>query len=309
MHIDEVLIDSFPASDPPPWTLGTIWRDTGARSGILRGSGAAERASSAMITCARRDQVRAVTPRTAGCDECLQAGERWVRLRLCLTCGHVGCCDSSPGRHATGHFEATGHALMRSAEPGGAWAWCYVDRQGFGKVEVAPGEAPALASSDGPEATRPFVDALYPELLTRGIQYFFPEGRLEVIGPAAKAEPQRAGGQARTGELEFDWLGLRYRLSAEAHLFSIDEARLLDGIQRVLSARYHLLFDAALAAQRLHLFRRLPEDRYVSAFLDPTPYAQIAAPSPMPDRVSDAIEVLRVSALTTHESRRIETGS
>ncbi len=155
----------------------------------------------------------------------------------------------------------------------------------------------------------PFVDALYPELLTRGIQYFFPEGRLEVIGPAAKAEPQRAGGQARTGELEFDWLGLRYRLSAEAHLFSIDEARLLDGIQRVLSARYHLLFDAALAAQRLHLFRRLPEDRYVSAFLDPTPYAQIAAPSPMPDRVSDAIEVLRVSALTTHESRRIETGS
>lgn len=63
----------------------------------------------------------------AGCAECLRDGTRWVRLRMCLTCGHVGCCDSSPGRHATAHFRETGHPVMRSAEPGESWRWCYVD--------------------------------------------------------------------------------------------------------------------------------------------------------------------------------------
>lgn len=62
-----------------------------------------------------------------GCAECLRDGTRWVHLRLCLSCGHVGCCDSSPGRHATAHFEATSHPVMRSFEPGEAWRWCYVD--------------------------------------------------------------------------------------------------------------------------------------------------------------------------------------
>lgn len=70
-------------------------------------------------------QVRvALTPE--GCAECLRDGTRWVHLRLCLSCGHVGCCDSSPGRHATAHFEAAGHPVMRSFEPGEAWRWCYV---------------------------------------------------------------------------------------------------------------------------------------------------------------------------------------
>ena len=81
-----------------------------------------------MITCAHRDRVCSVSPRSNECEECSQAGDRWVRLRTCLTCGHVGCCDSSRGRHANAHFEATGHPLMRSAEPGEAWAWCYVDQ-------------------------------------------------------------------------------------------------------------------------------------------------------------------------------------
>lgn len=68
------------------------------------------------------------TPLTPqGCAECLAAGTAWVNLRLCLACGHVGCCDSSPGRHATGHFEETGHPVMRSFEPGEAWRWCFVD--------------------------------------------------------------------------------------------------------------------------------------------------------------------------------------
>ncbi len=65
------------------------------------------------------------TPR--GCEECLRDGSDWVHLRLCMTCGHVGCCDSSEGRHATKHFEETAHAVMRSFEPGEAWRWCFVD--------------------------------------------------------------------------------------------------------------------------------------------------------------------------------------
>lgn len=60
------------------------------------------------------------------CEECTQLGEHhWAHLRMCLTCGHIGCCDSSPRRHATAHFEETGHPVMRSAEPGEVWRWCY----------------------------------------------------------------------------------------------------------------------------------------------------------------------------------------
>ena len=65
--------------------------------------------------------------RTQGCEECLKLGTPWVHLRLCLTCGHVGCCDSSPGRHATKHFHHTRHPVMASFEPGEQWAWCYID--------------------------------------------------------------------------------------------------------------------------------------------------------------------------------------
>jgi Na+/H+ antiporter len=74
------------------------------------------------------DAPRVVTARTPeGCEECLRDGTRWVHLRLCLACGHVGCCDSSVHRHASAHFQETGHPVMRSIEPGEAWRWCYVD--------------------------------------------------------------------------------------------------------------------------------------------------------------------------------------
>lgn len=73
------------------------------------------------------DTVTARTP--AGCEECLANGGRWVHLRLCLSCGHVGCCDSSPGTHATAHFRETGHPVMRSFQPGEDWRWCYVDER------------------------------------------------------------------------------------------------------------------------------------------------------------------------------------
>jgi uncharacterized UBP type Zn finger protein len=83
----------------------------------------------AKTICRHLDQIQQVSPRTQGCEECLKTGSRWVQLRMCLTCGHVGCCDSSPGRHATTHFRQTQHALMQSAEPGQSWRWCYVDEQ------------------------------------------------------------------------------------------------------------------------------------------------------------------------------------
>ena len=79
--------------------------------------------------CTHLAQARAIEPRTPdGCEECLAEGSSWVQLRLCLSCGHVGCCDSSPRRHATRHYRATSHPVMRSHEPGEDWAWCYLDR-------------------------------------------------------------------------------------------------------------------------------------------------------------------------------------
>lgn len=78
------------------------------------------------MECDHLDQIRAVRPNTNGCEECLQSGSDWVQLRMCLTCGHVGCCDSSRGKHATAHFHTTQHPIMRSAEPGQSWRWCYV---------------------------------------------------------------------------------------------------------------------------------------------------------------------------------------
>ena len=78
--------------------------------------------------CTHLDQInKDVTPRANGCEECLAMGSLWVHLRLCLTCGHVGCCDSSPNRHATKHFHATTHPIVRSFQPGEDWAWCYAD--------------------------------------------------------------------------------------------------------------------------------------------------------------------------------------
>lgn len=70
--------------------------------------------------------IRQVVPRTNGCEECLRLGTPWVHLRLCLSCGHVGCCDSSPMRHARAHAYAIGHPIVQAMEPGENWRWCYV---------------------------------------------------------------------------------------------------------------------------------------------------------------------------------------
>ena len=81
--------------------------------------------------CAHLDQVRDVEPSAEGCEECLKMGDEWVHLRLCRSCGHVGCCDSSKNKHATKHFHASGHPVIQSFEPGEDWFWCYVDQLMF----------------------------------------------------------------------------------------------------------------------------------------------------------------------------------
>jgi hypothetical protein len=79
------------------------------------------------MKCQHARGLGPVPPRTEGCEECLKLGTSWVHPRLCLSCGHVGCCDSSPGRHATRHFHDAGHPVVASFEPGERWAWCYID--------------------------------------------------------------------------------------------------------------------------------------------------------------------------------------
>jgi uncharacterized UBP type Zn finger protein len=77
--------------------------------------------------CTHLNTIRDVQPSAHGCEECLKIGDSWVHLRMCLHCGHVGCCNSSKNKHATKHFQTTKHPIMRSFEPGEDWAWCYVD--------------------------------------------------------------------------------------------------------------------------------------------------------------------------------------
>lgn len=83
--------------------------------------------------CTHLDQIKITRTDKYFCEDCVQTGDSWVQLRMCLTCGQVGCCDSSKNKHATRHFQQTNHPLMRSAEPGQTWMWCYVD-------EMMPGE-------------------------------------------------------------------------------------------------------------------------------------------------------------------------
>jgi hypothetical protein len=77
--------------------------------------------------CPHVSTIRDVAPSADGCEDCLKTGDRWVHLRLCLACGHVGCCDSSKNRHARKHWAGTGHPIIRSFQPGEDWRWCYAD--------------------------------------------------------------------------------------------------------------------------------------------------------------------------------------
>jgi uncharacterized UBP type Zn finger protein len=80
-----------------------------------------------MNVCEHIAQAKDLQPAKHVCEDCIKTGDRWLHLRICLTCGHVGCCDSSKNRHATKHYHATTHPIMRSIEPGEEWGWCYPD--------------------------------------------------------------------------------------------------------------------------------------------------------------------------------------
>jgi uncharacterized UBP type Zn finger protein len=86
-----------------------------------------------MAACTHLDQVELLEApaEIPGCEDCLKIGGRWVHLRMCQTCGHVGCCDNSPHRHATAHFHSSAHPIIRSVQPGEDWSWCYVDELMF----------------------------------------------------------------------------------------------------------------------------------------------------------------------------------
>ena len=86
-----------------------------------------------MATCTHLGtiEITELPPAVPGCEDCLRIGSPWLHLRICLACGHVGCCDDSPNRHATAHSHGSGHPIIRSLEPGEDWCWCYVDELGM----------------------------------------------------------------------------------------------------------------------------------------------------------------------------------
>jgi uncharacterized UBP type Zn finger protein len=93
-----------------------------------------------MTSCNHSSTINNVTPSARGCEECLKIGGVWLHLRLCRNCGHVGCCDQSPNRHARAHFQATRHPIIEGYDPPEGWGWCYIDDE-----EVAlPNRTPQL---------------------------------------------------------------------------------------------------------------------------------------------------------------------
>lgn len=86
--------------------------------------------------CSHVGTIKITSTKTHVCEDCVQTGDRWVHLRMCMECGHVACCDSSKNKHATKHFHHTKHPVMRSVEPGETWVWCYVDEEMVGEVEA-----------------------------------------------------------------------------------------------------------------------------------------------------------------------------
>jgi Zn-finger in ubiquitin-hydrolases and other protein len=101
--------------------------------------------------CSHLDQiVMGVAPSGDGCKECLETDGRWVHLRRCATCGHIGCCDDSPSRHAIQHARDTGHPIVQSYEPGEDWLWCYEDELAFVSDDLSPSPSHPDGWSPGP---------------------------------------------------------------------------------------------------------------------------------------------------------------
>ena len=92
--------------------------------------------------CTHLHLIATVQPSARGCEECLKTGHEWVHLRLCRICGHVGCCDDSPNRHATKHFHATQHPIIEGYDPPEGWGWCFVDKLMIDLPDTTPQDGP-----------------------------------------------------------------------------------------------------------------------------------------------------------------------
>ncbi len=158
------------------------------------------------------------------------------------------------------------------------------------------------------ESGKPGLNGLYEQLLRRGVQYFLPSSHLEVLGQASEWTPQVVFQPASNSGLGFDWLGTKYALTNHRE-FSDHEQRLVRSIAKFLSTRHELLFNRDVAAQNMPIFGGLTEDRYVSTFLDGRVFDDAVSVATLPDRISEAIEVLRISALSSYEDKRISTGA
>src|ERR1700736_5249430 len=159
-----------------------------------------------------------------------------------------------------------------------------------------------------PEPTQPapFIDGLYGKLVEGGISYFFPSAKFDLLEPDPDPGEYRITGTAGRRSLILHWLGSRYSLTRDEPFWDA-ELKLLTSIGAVLDSRYRMIVDTIRVEQRFELFRGLPEDRYVSAYIDSRPYAGEVWKGP--DRVEDVIEVLRTTSLSTYENRRISTGT
>lgn len=158
--------------------------------------------------------------------------------------------------------------------------------------------------SDNPQAH--IIDGLYGKLIEGGIGYFFPSVTFESVNSAVGIDQGLVIPESSDTSVVLNWLGARYSLT-RSEAFSDSEIKLLNGIGAVLNSRYRMIVDTSSVEQRFELFRGLPEDRHVSAFIDRRPYDDPVWKGP--DRVEDAIEVLRTSSLSTYENRRISTGA
>jgi hypothetical protein len=166
-----------------------------------------------------------------------------------------------------------------------------------------------LASfSHSTEPHRIFIDRYFEELLARGIQYFLPTSELTIVGRSEEGNPDLCS-NSRDGGADLEWLGAKYSLVNQGKEFTEHEQKLVKGIGKVLSTRYKLLLNAEVVVRSSETFNGLPEDHYVSGFLDPYVFAGAATLDKVTDRVSRAIELLRISALSTYEDRRISTGA
>jgi DNA integrity scanning protein DisA with diadenylate cyclase activity len=152
------------------------------------------------------------------------------------------------------------------------------------------------------------LETVFHQLLEQGLEYVLPTAEVEVLSTLANADPVLTCHDSPPSVIEFDWLGYRYRVKSRQGDFTDGQARMVKSIGRVLSIRYRLALHPVLAAESAHLFRGLPEDRYISAFLDSSAYRDPEDAASTPDKIASAIEVLRLSAMTTYENRRISTG-